>query len=313
MIGYLSLAAISSFKLLSDDDVVISQLISTSNLAMVFAAIGVCSTASSASSVLQDDDVASSVSGTLLTLLYGSGISLLILGFGTWFANHGKWRVGFLTSSIALLIILIITVLGTNALDSEANDVHFRYWNVGDKDHWSTFMGKTAESALQMAGCPNKYLGHNNCPKYLRSKVWEHDLSLIEEKTQCLNTDCSGALGQVYATPFKSIISFAMLATIFGGINLIGMLYFIKQKFPTRSDKKSKSHYIFWGLMTLAVVGYAYSEVVGSSAPGIEQYPGNSKQLGLQNLYATNPFLEKLSFAPSLFDEMDLDGMDEEL
>mmetsp|Transcript_14011 Transcript_14011/g.11982 ORF Transcript_14011/g.11982 Transcript_14011/m.11982 type:complete len:292 (-) Transcript_14011:946-1821(-) len=287
------------------DDIMMSQLISVSNTFMVFAGLGLCWSLTHVFPYSNEESIDQVIPDSVLKLMLTNAIMIVIFGFVAWVVNHRKWRVGFSILALFFTLSICMSVAFTGSLFKHTRELYEEYSDVALGDKWSKFMGSIAESELIKGGCPNKYTPNDSeCPKVFKSFVWENDLTLGNQEMQCLNTECAGTLGQVYSEEYLKVVNFGILMTVFATLNLVGMFHFLTNS-TSLAERKSRTHYIFLGLMFVSVASYAYNKV--NNNPGImEHYPGNSKALELGNFYGTHPALESFSFASGF----DLDGDD---
>jgi len=197
----------------------------------------------------------------LMTLLGLGGFSAM-LTLPMWFINHKKWRVGFLAGFLLTLLTGLLLVSFSNSAYSHSQSIYQTYKSTENSREWSLNMGLVSQKEIEAAGCPSKYVSQGYCETDSIISAWE-SASTNGIRPYCLNEQCAGILGQLYADQFLHISNLSF-ATAIGSLLLsIGMLYSMKTRGRGDSSKpRTKGRHNKW-LFTLFVVGLCVTLVYG--------------------------------------------------
>jgi len=174
------------------------------------------------------------------------------IGFLGVLIGYGRWR--FLVFILILLALAYTSAQGfyTNIAYDQSLDIYEFY--SGNSTSVSVCLNRMEiihERELLEFECPQKYLPETACDASQRVERWEEGSTGDQ---RCLNENCCGLLGEIYAADYLALTNLGIFATLIGFVVFIGSISLYKHLIP---GKTSRRNWLWIPLLFLVAGGFA--------------------------------------------------------
>ena len=147
---------------------------------------------------------------------------------------------------MVILDVLFIALVFFSVL--KAGNI-YQYYKDGNGDMklFATNFANIFQLEIEDFGCPNKYIPLSpGCPAPLHQRRWEWNLPTFQTPIMCLNQDCSGLTGEMFAEIYYPLINSSLLAALVANILIFSLISLIRRPENLAQNQASTKETKFW-------------------------------------------------------------------